>query len=265
MRSICRCPRRLVHSIWACGSSCCSVKTKERERESGVLHRAGTFDLEYQNQIRLRNVMFQGRCPLSIGPQDQGDPAAFFSLVHSAFLASSSSLAYLSARVHHREDAHKQRRRGCGYSPNSPVHNQGRRLRVLTPAGNSGLPVWIAVCAAFLVTYQYRILCLLKPYLTTNIIPVAGTMMVQVHGRPQHAHPETLKYPQHPTCPPGGVRVQNLCMLETRSHVGASTKATGDIIMHPKAVSVVYLGTRFPLPREEWMFCSQFEAQICSS
>ena len=82
--------------------------------------------------------MFQGRCPLSIGPQDQGDPAAFFSLVHSAFLASSSSLAYLSTRMHHSEDAHNHRRRGCGYSPNSPVHNQDRRLRVLTPAGKSG-------------------------------------------------------------------------------------------------------------------------------
>ena len=82
------------------------------------------------------------------------------------------------------------------------------------------------------------------------MIPVTGTMMVPVHGRPQHAHPETLKYLQDPLCPHGGVRVQNLCMLETRSHFGASTKATGDIIMHPKAVSVVYLGTRLPLPRE---------------
>ena len=91
-----------------------------------------------------------------------------------------------------REDAHNRRRRGCGYSPNSPANNPGRRLVVLSPAGKSGVCLSIVHCAAFFVYITISYFMPLNLYLATNMISVADTMIVKVHGRPQHARSLTF-------------------------------------------------------------------------
>ena len=87
----------------------------------------------------------------------------------------------------------------------------------------------------------------LKLYLTTNMISVTDTMIVQVYKRPQNACLVTLTCLQHPPCSPGGVRLQNLCMLKARSHSGTPTKAAIDVIMCLQVVRGVYLGTHMHL------------------
>ena len=68
----------------------------------------------------------------------------------------------------------------------------------------------------------------LKLYLTTNMISVTDTMIVQVYKRPQNACLVTLTCLQHPPCSPGGVRVQNPCMLKVCSHSDTPTKSAVD-------------------------------------
>ena len=87
----------------------------------------------------------------------------------------------------------------------------------------------------------------LKLYLTTNMISVTDTMIVQVYKRPQNACLVTLTCLQHPLCSPGGVRVQNSCMLEACPHLDAPTKSAVDVIMCSQVVRGVYLGAHMPL------------------
>ena len=87
----------------------------------------------------------------------------------------------------------------------------------------------------------------LKLHLTTNMISVTDTMIVQVYKRPQNACLVTLTCLQHPLCPLGGVRVQNRCMQKVRSHLDTPTKAAVDIMLCPQVVRGVYLGTHLPL------------------
>ena len=87
----------------------------------------------------------------------------------------------------------------------------------------------------------------LKLHLTTDMISVTDTMIVQVYKRPQNASLVTLTFLQHPLCPLAGVRVQNLCMLKARLHLDTPTKAAVDIIMCPQVVRGVYLGAHMPL------------------
>ena len=87
----------------------------------------------------------------------------------------------------------------------------------------------------------------LKLFLTTNMISVTETMIVQVYKRPQNACLVTLTCLQHPLCPLAGVRMQNLCMLKARSHLDTPTKAAVDIIMCPQVVRGVYLGAHMLL------------------
>ena len=87
----------------------------------------------------------------------------------------------------------------------------------------------------------------LKLYLTTNMISVTDTMIVQVYKRPQNACLVTLTCLQHPLCPLGGVRMQNPCMLKARSHLDTPTKSAMDIIMCPQVVRGVYLGAHLHL------------------
>ena len=79
------------------------------------------------------------------------------------------------------------------------------------------------------------------------MISVTDTMIVQVYKRPQNACLVTLKCLQHPPCSPGGVRVQNPCMLKARSHLDTPTQAAVDIMMCPQLVRGVYLGAHTPL------------------
>ena len=87
----------------------------------------------------------------------------------------------------------------------------------------------------------------LKLHLTTDMISVTDTMIVQVYKRPQNACLVTLTCLQHPLCSPGGVRVQNPCMLKVCSHLDAPTKSAVDVIMCSQVVRGVYLGTHLPL------------------
>ena len=104
----------------------------------------------------------------------------------------------------------------------------------------------IVVCAAFLVHITISYFMSLKLHLTTDMISVTDTMIVQVYKRPQNACLVTLTCLQHPPCSPGGVRVQNPCMLKVCSHLDMPTKAAVDIIMYPHVVHGVYLGTQMP-------------------
>ena len=79
------------------------------------------------------------------------------------------------------------------------------------------------------------------------MISVTDTMIVQVYKRPQNACLVTLTCLQHPPCPPGGVRVQNPCMLKVCSRLDTPTKSAMDIIMCLQVVRGVYLGTHMPL------------------
>ena len=105
----------------------------------------------------------------------------------------------------------------------------------------------IVVCAAFLVHITISYFMSLKLHLTTDMISVTDSMIVQVYKRPQNACLVTLTCLQHPLCPLAGVRVQNLCMLKVCSHLDAPTKAAVDIIMCPQVVRGVYLGAHMPL------------------
>ena len=87
----------------------------------------------------------------------------------------------------------------------------------------------------------------LKLYLTTNMISVTDTMIVQVYKLPQNACLVTLTCLQHPLCSPGDARMQNPCMQKARSHLGTPTKAAVDIIMCPQVVRGVYLGAHMHL------------------
>ena len=190
-------------------------------------YRAGTFDRAHKKttQRNIKNMILQGRTHLQLGPESREHPAAVFSLLYPAFVSFSPILAYLSATLHHSEDAYNRRRRYCGYSPNSPANNQGRRLVVQSPAGNSGVCVWIVHCAAFLVYITKSYFMPLNLYLTTNMISVADTMIVKVHGRPQHARSLTFTCLQHLLCPPTSIRKQNLCITTSYSHFATLTMA----------------------------------------
>ena len=107
--------------------------------------------------------------------------------------------------------------------------------------------VSIVVCAAFLVYITISYFMSLKLHLTTNMIPVTETMIVQVYKRPQNACLVTLTCLQHPLCPLAGVRMQNPCMQKARSHLDTPTKAAVDIMMCPQVVRGVYLGAHMPL------------------
>ena len=87
----------------------------------------------------------------------------------------------------------------------------------------------------------------LKLHLTTNMISVTDTMIVQVYKRPQNACLVTLTCLQHPLCPLAGVRMQNPCMQKARSHLDTPTKSAMDIIMCPQVVRGVYLGAHMHL------------------
>ena len=87
----------------------------------------------------------------------------------------------------------------------------------------------------------------LKLYLTTNMISVTDTMIVQVYKRPQNACLVTLTCLQHSPCSLGDARVQNPCMLKACSHLDTPTKAAVDIIMCPQVVRGVYLGAHMLL------------------
>ena len=127
------------------------------------------------------------------------------------------------------------------------VTTTGFRNKVSIVPESPSPEVSIVVCAAFLVYITISYFMSLKLHLTTNMISVTDTMILQVYKRPQNACLVTLTCLQHPLCPLAGVRVQNPCMQKARSHLDTPTKAAVGIMMCPQVVRGVYLGAHMPL------------------
>ena len=143
--------------------------------------------------------------------------------------------------------------------PELPCQHPKAQPRVFWSRPGLRALVSIVVCAAFFVYITKSYFITLNLYLTTNMISVTDTMIVQVYKRPQNACLVTLTCLQHPPCSPGGVRVQNPCMLKVCSHLDTPTKSAVDVIMCPHVVRCVYLGTHLPLGLVQWVFIRYLE------